>query len=344
MMIAPKPSVSTLKPYVPDEHQCAIKLDANEAKPFLFPQGLQFADMPLHRYPDPGTDALKKSIAAQYGVNPGNIMTGNGSSALIELVIKTFVAPGEVVISFKPSFAMFGIYSRIHGADFSEVDSEADFSFDLDKMITAVRSKRAKLVILCSPNNPTGYLIPKAELVRFLQSVDALVLVDEAYMEFADQGETLIHEIGTYTNLIVTRTFSKAFGLAGIRLGYLFANPSLVDMLGRVQEPYHLNTITQVIGCMAMSRMAEVKTYTASVRRLRQEVMVRLRDLGIKTYPSSGNFIWFETEQKDLYQKLIAKDILIRAFGGQDTCYFRVTIGDEQENNAFINALKEILS
>jgi histidinol-phosphate aminotransferase len=338
-----KKSLSGTKPYEPNTYQVSIKLDANETKNYLFKEGFDTKHLDLSLYPDPNANALKQKLSHVLNVETNQIEIGNGSSELIDLIIKTFVEPQEKILGFEPSFSMYQIYSKTNGANYLSVPSEIDLSQNIDLMISYAKEFKPNLIILCSPNNPTGYVIPEEEIIRLIQHVDCLVVLDEAYIEFSDTNQSLIRKINLYPNLMILRTFSKAYGLAGIRLGYMVASKNLISNVNQVSAPYRVNQVSQQIGELALYKEKEVKTFIQNIKNERKRVMESLIELKVNVYPSDGNFIFFQSDVNHLFEKLVEKDILIRAWNGNLKGYYRVTIGQIEENNAFINAMKEIL-
>lgn len=336
-----KSNIEALISYKVNPAHATIKLDANEAKNYIFDKPLKNTIFSMHLYPDNDMTELKEIIAIKMGVKPSDLIIGNGSSELLELIVKSYVDKDEVILSFEPSFSMYKVYAQIHGATYIEVPSEKDFSLNMALMKSYTKKYNPKLVFLCTPNNPTGYQIPKDEIIDFVTSTNALVVVDEAYMEFAEKDTSVFKEAINYPNLIVARTFSKAFGLAAARIGYATANESIMRILNSVKPPYNVNTLSQYYAVEAMKRYDLMQVFTSEIKSKRTIVMNHLKRLGITVYESEGNFIFFK-ERVDLYQTLLENDIMIRAFSGSLTGYYRVTIGDDFENQAFMNAMEAI--
>ena len=339
----PKMSIESLKGYAVTNKKYKIQLDANESKNYLFPSGISFDDLEINLYPDNRAIKLRNEISKYIGLDPKYIIEGNGSSELLELLVKTYVDKNEVILSFEPSFSMYKIYSQIYAATFIGVPSNKDFSLDMDLMIEYAKKYNPKLIFICTPNNPTGYLIKKDEIIKLLENTDALVAVDEAYMEFTDGASSIVNEINKYENLVVLRTMSKAFGLAGIRLGYLLGNTTIIETLNKVKSPYHLNALSQFVGEKAFNQIEVVKEYVKDVQIRREFLALELSKLGFTVYPSYGNFLFVKSEIVNLYDLLIAKEILIRNFSNELKSYYRITIGTKEENEFLICKLKEII-
>ena len=342
-MKAIKASLKGLKPYQPNQQSYRIKLDANESKNYLFSSGIDLKQLQVNMYPDSNSTELRIALGQFVGINPERIIAGNGSSEMIELVLKTYVDKGDAVLSFEPSFSMYSIYTKIHNGNYIAVHTDDTFKQDIDQMIEASKTYDPKIIFVCSPNNPTGRLIPNADILRLVQQTEAMVCVDEAYIEFTNVQPSLIDQVDKYPNLIVLRTLSKAFGLAGIRLGFLVSNSTVVETLNRVKSPYNLNVLTQQVGILALSQTHLMRAYTSKIMSERTNVFNQLSKLNLTVYQSEANFIFFKSTDPQLFNKLLKKSILIRAFTGPLENYYRVSIGDRLENEKFIEALKEIL-
>ncbi|MFW5864973.1 MAG: histidinol-phosphate transaminase [Candidatus Izemoplasmataceae bacterium] len=338
-----KKNIEALISYKVNPLQVKIKLDANEAKNYLFDKPLKSTVFPMHLYPDNDMTELKAVISNKMNVEPTDLIIGNGSSEILELVVKSYVDKDEVILSFDPSFSMYKVYAQIHGANFIEVPSEEDFSLNMETMKTYALKYQPKLVFLCTPNNPTGYQIPKDEVIDFIKSTDALVVVDEAYMEFASNDTSIFNEAKNFPNVIVARTFSKAFGLAAARIGYATACKDIINVLNSVKPPYNVNTLSQYYATQAMKKFDLMEAFTNEIKTKRLNIAKALKKLGVVCYDSEANFIFFKG-CPHLYKALIDKDIMIRAFSGNLFGYFRVTIGNDTENEAFINAMEAIIN
>ena len=341
-----KKSIRDLKGYNPNQVPFRIKLDANEGKNILFndmaSKGLVFGeDFNINFYPDNDAVLLREEIGRYIGIDPSHIIAGNGSSEMIELVIKTFVDKDEAIMSFVPSFSMYSVFSRIYSAKFIGVESNEDFSVDIDILIKKAKEINPKVILLCNPNNPTGYLIDKKNIEKLLAETDSIVVVDEAYMEFAEGS--MVQEVSKYKNLIVLRTLSKALGLAAIRLGYMISNGEIIKIINNVKSPYNLNAITQYIGAMALKKKDKIIDYVEEVKKERVFLFNELKELPFEVYKSSANFVFFKSDIDDLDEKLAEEGILIRSFSGDLLGYYRATVGNRNENLELIKLLKEII-
>ncbi|WP_027626274.1 histidinol-phosphate transaminase [Clostridium lundense] len=340
-----KESIRNLKEYVPNNLDYKIKLDANEGKNILFKdiykEGIKFGeDFNINFYPDNETTLLREEIGKYINVNSANIIAGNGSSEMIELIIKTFVDKDEVILSFTPTFSMYSIFSKIYSTKFIGLKSNKDFSVNIELLINKAKEVNPKVIILCNPNNPTGYLIDKDHIKTLLENTDSIVVVDEAYIEFA--GDSMVNEIGNYKNLIVLRTLSKALGLAAVRLGYMVSNEKIINIINKVRSPYNLNALTQYVGITALKNKDKIMCYVEEVKKERESLYSKLKEIGIEVFKSYGNFVFFKCEIINLKYRLAEYGILIRDFSEDLKGYFRVTVGSEYENREFIKCLKEI--
>lgn len=339
-----KESIRSLEPYVTNPTVCSVKLDANEGNSELYLdllKNLANSDITLNYYPDDSYTDLKKAINAYVGYEPKNITVGNGSSELLDLCIKTFVDKDEKILSLDPTFSMYSIYAQVFSAKYIGAKAEDDFELNVDSIIAEIKESDPKLVILCNPNNPTGTLLTKDEVRKIVKSTDALIALDEAYMEFSD--ESLIDEVMEYDNLLIVKTLSKAFSLAGIRAGYIVANEGLITSIEKVRAPYNLNSLSAYIATKALEQKERMYDYIKDVKEQREVIYNALVDLNVKTYKSGANFVFFKSDIEDLQKKLVEKDVLIRKFSGKLDGYYRVSVGTKEQNQKFLEAFKSIM-
>lgn len=338
-----KQSVKELQPYVVNPTVCSVKLDANEGDKNLFKDLVKELgdNFYFNVYPDDNYTDLKKAIADYIGCKTKNISVGNGSSELLDLCVKTFVDTNELILSLDPTFSMYSIYAKIVNSRYIGAGEGNDFIVDVDDVIKSIKENNPKLTIVCNPNNPTGTVIKREKVLEIVKSTDEIVIVDEAYMEFCE--ESIVGEIENYKNLIVVKTLSKAFSMAGIRTGYLLANEELVKTVEKVRPPYNLNSISAFLATKALQQKDKMLVYVNQVKKEREKVYKSLLDMGIKAFPSGANFVFFYCDDKDLEDKLVKEDVLIRKFGGKLDNHYRVTIGTNKENNAFVEAMKKLV-
>ncbi|MFA7502817.1 MAG: histidinol-phosphate transaminase [Anaerovoracaceae bacterium] len=334
------------KGYVPKQAPCEIKLDANEGKNLLletvFPEGILLdRAFELNLYPDSMARELRAKIGEYIGYPWENIVIGNGSNELLETILKTFLEPGGVVMSFEPTFHMYKVFTQIYGGKFVGVPSEDDYSLNYDKLIAQAQELKPQVVFISNPNNPSGYLSPRDELIKLIESVDCAIVIDEAYFEFCD--ETIIDQINYYDNLIVLRTLSKAFGLAGLRIGYLVANEKLAQIIDGIRTPYNTGYLSQYLAVQALNHREQLLSYAELVKVERESLEQRLKELGFTTYKSAGNFIFVKTRIPSFGEKVAARGIQIRDYSAQMSGYYRITIGDRSDNSAFLKIVEGIV-
>ena len=338
-----KQSVKELQPYVVNPVVCSVKLDANEGNKDLFKDLIKDIgdDFYLNLYPDDNYTQLKEAIVNYIGCKIENISVGNGSSELLDLCVKTFVDTNELILSLDPTFSMYSIYAKIVNSRYIGAGEGNDFTINVDDVIKSIKENDPKLTIICNPNNPTGTIIKRDDVLRIVKSTDNVVIVDEAYMEFSN--ESVVDEIENYDNLIVVKTMSKAFSMAGIRTGYLIANEELVKTIEKVRPPYNLNSISALLATKALKQKDKMLSYVENLKVEREKIYEKLLDMGVKAYKSGANFVFFSSPIDNLAEKLIDNDVLIRKFGGKLDNYYRVTVGSPKENEAFLNAMKKIV-
>lgn len=323
--------IKELKAYELVEREYRLKLDANE--------GIDWING-LNRYPLDRSDKVRERLGEKLLVNSNKILVGNGSSELIELMMKAYLEAGQVVASISPTFSMYKIFTIIHKGNYLAYPLDNMESLNVDGFIEFIREKKAKLVILSNPNNPTGTIIKRQDIFKIIKSVDAMVVLDQAYIEFADE-QISEEELIDFDNLVVLRTFSKAIGLAGIRLGYMLANKETIDCINLVRSPYNVNTLSQEMALKALSNDKLIRENVMIIKKERERMREYLEKNGIRPLPSSANFLFFKAP-KYLYEGLLEKGILIRDFGLGLDGYHRLTIGSKSENDLVIEAIEEV--
>ncbi|KUK83008.1 MAG: Histidinol dehydrogenase, partial [Pelotomaculum thermopropionicum] len=339
-----------LNPYSASCFPDLIKLDANE-NPYEFPPEIikiinkELGTMDLSRYPDAMAQRLRESIAGYTGAGPENIMVGNGSDELILNIILTFAA-GERFVVTTPTFVMYQIHGRIAAAEVVEVPRRDDFSIDVNSLKRVASGTGIKLVFICTPNNPTGNAVAREEIEEVIRNTNAIVVVDEAYGEFG--GESCVPLLKRYPNLIVLRTFSKAFGMAGLRVGYLLSGRPVIKELLKVKQPFNLNAFSQVAARLVLENQAPFKKRIALILQQRDRLFQELSSLrGVEAFPSQANFILFRTSRpaEEIYFGLRERGVLVRNLNSPalSRC-LRVTVGTPEENGIFIEKLGEILN
>lgn len=341
-MIKLKPSVEKLQAYFVNDIPYKVKLDANEGSNYLLTEGFKIDNYDLNLYPDSDSKKLREKMAKYYGCKSENIMVGNGSSEIINTVINAYCQQGDKVMSFVPSFSMYQTYCDLCGAEYIGIETEADFSQNIDKLIMEVNIQHPKIVILCNPNNPTGYVTDRKDIIKLLKEVkNSLIILDEAYADFSNCS--VIDLINSYENLIVMRTLSKAFGLAGLRVGALIANEETVKYIWKVKVPYNMNILSQYAAEQALESIDKVDEYINTVKKLRKELSKNLKGLNFQVYPSGANFIFIKSPVCNLFEKLMDSGVLIRKINYKETVYNRITVGTKEENEILISEIKKLI-
>ncbi|MCT4621264.1 MAG: histidinol-phosphate transaminase [Marinisporobacter sp.] len=344
-----KENVRDLKPYQISKEMIKIKLDANENPYNLFEilkekfiEGLK--NLELNRYPDTDSDELRECFASYLELRKENILCGNGSDEVIQTIINTFVEKGEYIITHSPTFSMYKIFTTIAGGNFSEVPCEEDFKIDIDKIIKEANEREAKLIFLCNPNNPTGRVIPIGDIEKVIKETKSIVVVDEAYSEFL--GESAIALIKKYDNLVVLRTLSKAFALAGARVGCGAGSERIMDALYRVKAPYNLNIFSQMIGKIYMENIEIIQEYIEKIKEERTYLYEELKKIEtIEVFQTGANFILMRSKKAEEIIKICKEEkISIRCFNEAllKNC-FRISIGSREENDELLRVLRKVV-
>ncbi|MGD2066567.1 MAG: histidinol-phosphate transaminase [Candidatus Bathyarchaeota archaeon] len=299
----------------------------------------------VRAYPPPRGSLAIKAIASFLGFSESEVSVANGADEIMDLLMKVFVRKGSKVITVEPSFPMYTFFTQLYGGSTIPVLLRPDFSLDVDAVLEKA-DKSTKLLFVCSPNNPTGNQFREADIKRLLQEFNGVVVVDEAYVDFA-QG-SVINWVNDYDNLAVLRSFSKAFGLAGLRLGYLVSSRSIVDYVQRVVGPFNVNSVTQQAIAVALKKWSYFTEQIEYVVNEREWLMKNLQQIdGISPYPSDANFILFKVTKPDLASKTVtermeARNVLVKDRGHLpllENC-IRVTVGNRDMNETFLSALK----
>lgn len=343
--------IKNLVPYEPISGTYDIRLDANEC-PFNYNE--DFMDMvnravssvSFNRYPDPLCLELRKSFSSFYGIDYKNVSVGNGSDELIFLLESAFMKKGDKMLVAAPDFSMYEFYSSISENPCVSYLKNDDLNIDVDKLIETVKSENVSLVLFSNPCNPTGQGISAADARKLVTSVDALVILDEAYMDFWGEENSLLCEVNDYDNLVVFRTASKAIGSAALRLGFAVANESITKAIMAVKSPYNVNSLSQAIGTELYKNKEflknRLKTIVQNTKKLYNELLRISESVDDFTvYPTKTNFVFVKTSfSKELWEYLKSKSIVIRCMGG----YIRITAGTEDEVSALISAIETYFS
>ena len=347
-----RPEIFSLDEYTLHQYPHRIKLNQNE-NPFELPQDIKteilekVGEMPWSRYPAFVPQRQIDAIARYAGWVPDGTLLGNGSNDLLQLIFMSALERNQTVVISQPTFTLYKILARGLGADVVDVMMTRDFQFDVDGIIAAARRTEARLVVICSPNNPTGTLMPETDVVRIIEETEGLVVLDEAYVHFAPGS--LRHLLMRYDRLIILQTFSKAMGAAGLRFGYALVPVDLARQLNKIKLPYSVNIFTLVAAEVLLERWDQLKGWIDTLIGERERVKAGLQILPhVKVYPSSANFLLFESLRRkpvEVFDSLLKKGILIRNVSSYPMLGrgLRVSTGTSEENTAFLNAIREAL-
>lgn len=337
-----RPNILKLKPYSSARDEYAGKaahvfLDANECP----------HNAPNNRYPDPLQWELKQKISACKGVAPERIFLGNGSDEAIDLIFRTFCTPGvDEVAAIAPSYGMYEVCADINNIRYNAIPLEEDFRFNADNFLQSIYSPCTKVIFICSPNNPTGNLLPVEEIRKVLEVFPGIVVVDEAYIDFAPAGSSLSSLLDAYPRLIVLNTFSKAWASAGIRLGMALAHPEVIALFNKVKYPYNVNILTQRAAMERLEHMDEIRAWVDEALTERERMMQAVAALPIceQVYPSDANFFLARVNDAcRIYDALVEQGIIVRNRHRIMMCEncLRITIGTPAENDELLAALKQ---
>ncbi len=337
-----RPNILKLKPYSSARDEYAGKaahvfLDANECP----------HNAPNNRYPDPLQWELKQKISAYKGVAPERIFLGNGSDEAIDLIFRTFCTPGvDEVAAISPSYGMYEVCADINNIRYNAIPLEEGYQFNAENFLQSIYSPCTKVIFICSPNNPTGNLLPIDEIRKVLDIFPGIVVVDEAYIDFAPAGSSVAALLDEYPRLIVLNTFSKAWASAGIRLGMALAHPEIIALFNKVKYPYNVNILTQRAAMERLEHMDEIHNWVDEALSERQRMMQEMATLPIclQVYPSDANFFLARvTDACAIYDALVNQGIIVRNRHRITMCEncLRITIGTPAENDELLAALKQ---
>ncbi len=337
-------NIKNLRPYstARDEFkgQASVFLDANENS-YGSPLPANY-----NRYPDPLQLDLKDAISNIKGVPIENTFLGNGSDEAIDLLFRAFCTPGkDNVIVLPPTYGMYEVSANINDVEIRKVSLLPDFQLDMEKIAETI-DKNTKLIFICSPNNPTGNSINREDIETILANFNGIVVVDEAYINYARQ-KTFIQELTEYANLVVLQTFSKAWGLAALRLGMAFSSTTVIDVLNKIKPPYNINQATQDLAFEAIKNIAQVNEWIKESVAERDRLSKALSAINIvkKVYPSDANFILTEvTDALKIYDTLVEQGIIVRDRSKVTLCEgcLRITVGTKEENDKLLKTLISI--
>jgi histidinol-phosphate aminotransferase len=335
-------NIKAMKPYsssrdeFEDFEKEMIFLDANE-NPY---------ENGINRYPDPQQKSVKRILSKINRIPENQILLGNGSDEVLDLLFRAFCEPNQDnIITLPPTYGMYGVLANLNAIENREIVLTEDFQPDVKKIIEATDAY-TKIIFLCSPNNPTGNSFSDESIVTLLKNFNGLVVIDEAYIDFSEK-ESWLEELSDYPNLVITQTLSKAYGMAGIRLGIIYGSATLIAILNKIKPPYNINLLTQSKALERLHEIDLVKKEISYIKESKEFLLKELLQINFikKIYESDANFILIKVDNAEQrYNQLIYEGIVVRNRSNQPLCdnCIRITIGTLEENNQLINTLKKI--
>jgi histidinol-phosphate aminotransferase len=344
----PRPGLRDVEPYQAPQLEVKARLNTNEC-PYPLPDGFRddladaVRDLTLNRYPDREAETLRAGLAYWDDHTVEGTWVANGSNEILLQLLQAYGGPGRPVVVFEPTYAMHSRLAWVTNSEVVRVHLEKPWTIGSDDVDRAFAAEPA-VVFVCSPNNPTGNTQPGATFVELAARDTALVIVDEAYVEFG--GDTAAAQVRRFPNLVVVRTFSKAFALAGARIGYCLAHRDVVEDLRRVRLPYHLGALTQAAGLVALAHREDAVRILDAVRQQRDRILTTLPPLGVEAFTSFANFVLFRPPRpgREVWQGLLDRGVLVRDFTDLVPGCLRVTAGTPDEVDLFLSALEEVLT
>ena len=340
--------VKNLTPYEPISGTYEIRLDANES--FLtFPKEIEdemveaLKNSALNRYPDPNATKLVKGFADYFKVNPDCVTAGNGSDEIISVIMNAFLQKGDKILTLEPDFSMYRFYAEIAECKSVKYQKDDNLDVNIDDVIALANNENVRIVIFSNPCNPTSRIVTKDDVRKLMNNTEALVVLDEAYMDFAED-ESLLGEFENYDNLIILKTCSKALGSAALRLGFAVANKTLTNVIRAVKSPYNVNSVSQALGEVLFSHPDSIDNCIETVVNSRKELYSRILEIKSdkieKVYETHTNFVFMKVKNaKQVFEKMKENSIIIRNMGD----YLRITAGTKYENEKMLETFKKVL-
>ncbi|MBR2953083.1 MAG: histidinol-phosphate transaminase [Clostridia bacterium] len=340
--------VKNLTPYEPISGTYEIRLDANES--FLtFPKEIEdemveaLRNSALNRYPDPMATKLVDGFSKYFNVNPDCVTAGNGSDEIISVIMNAFLQKGDKILTLEPDFSMYRFYAEIAECESVKYQKDENLDVNIDDVIALAKKENVRIVIFSNPCNPTSRIVTKDDVRKLINSMDSLVVLDEAYMDFAGD-ESLLGEFQNYDNLIILKTCSKALGSAALRLGFAVANKTLTNVIRAVKSPYNVNSVSQALGEVLFSHPDYIdnciKTVVDSRKELYNEILKIKSDKIEKIYETNTNFVFMKVKNaRQVFEKMKDNSIIIRNMGD----YLRITAGTKYENEKMLETFKKVL-
>lgn len=344
--------LADLQPYRAPQLDAPVKLNTNESPyppPDDFIRDLQerLVTLKLNRYPDRDFTEAREALAAHIGTLTDRVWAANGSNEILLQLLLAFGGPDRKVMTFEPTYAMHGHITRVTGTRHLRARRNPDYTMHLEASVEAITTQKPDIVFLCSPNNPTGGANTREEIQAICAAAPGMVILDEAYAEFSGVSHASLVE--EHENLVVTRSFSKAWRLAGARVGYMIAAPSTIDELLKVRLPYHLSALTQLVIKTGVEHAAQILSTVETIRHERDRLYRELSTTrGITAFPSAANFIFFRVDSEPagaVWQSLLDRGILIRDFSDMPGCEgcLRVSVGTPEQDEKFLDALADLV-
>ncbi len=347
----PRPELESLIPYDAKDIRADVVLASNE-HPSNLPGEIRewlaerLPRFKFNRYPDPLANDLRDLIAEANGLERENVLVGNGGDELIFDLLLAWGGPGRKMLDLPPTFSMYAIDAQATGTEIVDIPRRSDFSVDEEAVLERIAKGDIDIVVLANPNNPTGNLTPETLLIDILETTDALVLIDEAYFEFS--RHTMRPHMERHPNLVILRTFSKAFSMAGMRVGYMLAHNDVVMELTKVRQPYSVDAFSQWVAAKVFRERVVFQSGIREIMRGRDVIMHGLSQVpGIEVFPSEANFVMFRVEHASAFWRDLLKNhsVLIRDHSrapGLEDC-LRVTVGNDEENTRFLEAVHDVM-
>ncbi len=340
--------VKNLTPYEPISGTYEIRLDANES--FLtVPEEIQnerveaLKNTAFNRYPDPMATKLVDGFSKYFKVNPECVTAGNGSDEIISVITNAFLQKGDKILTLEPDFSMYRFYAEIAECECVKYQKDENLDVDIDDVIALANSEKVRIVIFSNPCNPTSRIITKEDVRKLINNTDALVVLDEAYMDFSED-ESLLGEFQNYDNLIILKTCSKALGSAALRLGFAVANKTLTNIIRAVKSPYNVNSVSQALGEVLFAHPDYIDNCIKMVVNSRKELYSQILEIKSdkieKVYETHTNFVFMKVKNaKQVFEKMKENSIIIRNMGD----YLRITAGTKYENEKMLETFKKVL-
>lgn len=344
-----KQNFQNFVPYTVPKLDYKIKLDANESflklDDYMMEKILdKVSKVDFNRYPDAGAEKVCEAYSQYVGISKENIMAGNGSDELIQIIIAALVDKDENIMTLEPDFSMYGNYTKIGGGKVLVFHTDEEFNIDLDKLISRTNEEKIKVLFLSNPNNPTGKVLSREQIFKILNGCNCAVVIDEAYVEFHE--ESIVDSIYEYENLIVLRTCSKAMASAAIRLGFLITNSFMLNEIKKAKPPFNVSSITQAIGEVVLGEVDYIKSSLENIKNERSFLINELKNFKeVKLYPTCANFILVKFKDAEfVYKYLLENKIVVRNYKqGRLKDFLRITVGNRKENEVVIENLNKIL-